>query len=64
VDEAGPQVITRRGRQVAVVVSMTEWQHKTRRAGSLAEFFAQSPLPGSGLETPPREKEGMREVIL
>lgn len=63
VDETGPQVITRRGRQVAVVVSMAQWQHKTRRAGSLAEFLAQSPLPSSGLELPPREKEDMREVF-
>ena len=27
-----------------------EWQHKSARSGSLAEFFATSPLPGSELD--------------
>ncbi len=27
-----------------------EWQRKTRRSGSLAEFFASSPLHDSGLQ--------------
>lgn len=45
----GPQVVTRRGRRTVVVVSIEEWERRTRRRGSLAEFFAESPLPGSGL---------------
>jgi prevent-host-death family protein len=45
----GPQTITRNGRKTAVVVSAEEWERKTTRRGSLAEFFASSPLPGSGL---------------
>ena len=44
---AGPQTITRRGRKAAVVVSAEEWEHKVRRTGNLAEFFAASPLRDS-----------------
>jgi len=45
----GPQTISRKGRTAAVVVGADEWQRKTKRAGNLAEFFARSPLRGSGL---------------
>jgi prevent-host-death family protein len=46
----GPQTITRNGRTAAVVVGAEEWQRKTKRVGSLAEFFAASPLRESGLK--------------
>lgn len=45
----GPQAITRRGREIAVVVSAEEWHKKTSRVGSLAEFLAASPLRDSEL---------------
>lgn len=45
----GPQTITRNGRSAVVVVGAEEWQRKTRREGTLAAFFARSPLRGSGL---------------
>ncbi len=48
----GPQQITKNGRPVAVVVSMDEWTSghgMTARKGSLAEFFYNSPLRGSGI---------------
>ena len=45
----GPQTITRNGRTTAVLVSAEEWERKTKRTGNLAEFFAASPLRGSGL---------------
>ena len=45
-----PQVITRRGRQVAVVVSIEEWRRKSNRSGSLADFLAASPLRDSDLD--------------
>jgi prevent-host-death family protein len=60
----GPQVISRRGAKVAVVVAFEEFHRKTRRTGSLADFFARSPLAGSGLEIPPRLTDGLREVDL
>lgn len=46
----GPQAITRRGREIAVVVSAEEWRRKTTRSGSLAEFFGASPLRDSGMD--------------
>jgi prevent-host-death family protein len=45
----GPQTITRNGRTAVVIVAAEEWERKTRRKGNLAEFFASSPLRGSGL---------------
>jgi prevent-host-death family protein len=45
----GPQTITRNGRTTAVIVAAEEWERKTRRKGTLADFFAASPLRGSGL---------------
>ena len=59
----GPQTITKNGRATVVVVSIAEWERRTRRPGNLAEFFAQSPLPGSGLEAA-RGKDGLRNVDL
>jgi prevent-host-death family protein len=46
----GPQTITRHGRTAVVLVSAEEWERKTKRTGNLAEFFAESPLRGSGLK--------------
>ena len=59
----GPQAITRNGRRAAVVVSAEEWERKTRRNGSLSDFFAASPLRGSGL-TVSRSKDKLRKTDL
>jgi prevent-host-death family protein len=59
----GPQMITRRGRSAAVVVSADEWERRNRRDGNLAEFFARSPLNRSGLKVE-RIKAGLRDVGL
>jgi len=59
----GPQVVTRHGRTAVVVVAAEEWERKTKRAGTLADFFAASPLRGSGLKVP-RVKGGTRKVDL
>jgi prevent-host-death family protein len=45
----GPQTITKNGRLTAVVVSVDEWERKAHRTGSLATFFAESPLRESGV---------------
>lgn len=47
--EDGPQTVTRRGRRAVVVVSVEEWERRTGRSGSLADFLAASPLRDSGL---------------
>jgi prevent-host-death family protein len=46
----GPQTVTRNGRTAVVIVAAEEWERKTKRVGNLAEFFANSPLRGSGLK--------------
>jgi prevent-host-death family protein len=59
----GPQTITRKGKKTVVVVSADEWERRTRRRGSLADFFAASPLRESGLEID-RPQDGPREITL
>ncbi len=59
----GPQTITRKGRTAVVVVSAQEWEQKTRRSGSLADFFAASPLRGSKLKVK-RVSGGIRKTGL
>jgi prevent-host-death family protein len=45
-----PQMITRNGKPAVVLVSVEEWQRKTVRRGSLAEFLLASPLRGADLD--------------
>ena len=59
----GPQTITRNGHTAAVLVGAEEWQRKTKRAGNLAEFFAGSPLRGSGVKLR-RTKTRARKIRL
>ncbi len=59
----GPQIITRNGRRTVVIVAAEEWERKTKRAGNLADFFAASPLRGSGL-TVRRSKDRLRKTGL
>jgi prevent-host-death family protein len=59
----GPQLITRHGRQAVVVVSVKEWERKTKRVGTLADFFANSPLRGSKLKIE-RARDGFRPIDL
>ena len=48
--QSAPQTITRNGKPSVVVVSAEEWQRKTARKGTLAEFLMDSPLRGAGLD--------------
>ena len=59
----GPQTITRNGRRAVVVVDAEEWERKTKRSGNLAEFFAASPLRGSGVKVR-RSKDRLRPIDL
>jgi prevent-host-death family protein len=59
----GPQVIARHGRKAVVVVAAEEWERKTGRQGTLADFFAASPLRDSGLEIE-RPQDGPRDIDL
>lgn len=53
--QLAPQTITRNGKPSVVVVSAEEWQKKTARRGSLAEFLLASPLRGADLDV---ERQG------
>jgi prevent-host-death family protein len=62
-ESRGPQIITKHGRTAVIIVSAGEWDRKTKRTGNLAEFFAGSPLRGSGLKVK-RTKDRPRRVDL
>jgi len=59
----GPQTITRNGRRTAVVVDAEEWERKTQRSGTLADFFKASPLRGSDLKVR-RSRDRLRSTDL
>ncbi len=59
----GPQMITRHGRKTVVVVAAEEWERTSHREGTLAEFFAASPLRDSGLDLE-RLDGGFRDLDL
>lgn len=46
----GPQTITRNGKNAVVVVSIDEWERRTKPKESLVEFFRNSPLYDSGID--------------
>jgi hypothetical protein len=46
-----------------VPVASAEWERKTQRSGSLADFFTASPLGGSGLKLR-RSKDRLRSIDL
>jgi len=53
VDEAltqGPQVITRHGVEVAIVLSYEEYRKVMKSQQKLSEFFRESPLSGINLD--------------
>jgi prevent-host-death family protein len=48
--EDGPQVVTRHGQPVVVVLSMSEYEKMVAPSPSLVDLLLDSPLAGSGLE--------------
>ncbi len=59
----GPQIVTRHGRKVVVVMSVEDYERMLAPRGDLVEFFRRSPLEGVELDLE-RSKEGPREVDL
>jgi prevent-host-death family protein len=59
-----PQVITVRGEEKAVVLSMDEYRKLKPKKQSLVEFLQNSPLYGVELEIPERRIEPMRDLNL
>jgi antitoxin Phd len=65
VDEAshhGPQVITRRGVEVAVILSYADYRKITGSQRRLSDFFRESPLAGVKLDID-RDRGALREDI-
>lgn len=48
--QTSPQTINRNGKPSVVVVSVEEWERKTARKGTLAEFLLSSPLRSVNLD--------------
>ncbi len=55
--ENGAQVLTRRGEEVAVVLSFDDYRELKKKRIPLSEFFRSSPLEGLELE---RDRSGLR----
>jgi prevent-host-death family protein len=58
--EQGPQLITRWGKNTAVVLSYHEYEEMRASQGKLSEFFRNSPLAGVDLE---RDKSMPRSAV-
>ena len=64
--ERGPQRVTKHGRTAVVVLAAAEYERLSNAKalkGSLAQFFAESPLAGSGIQLD-RERDYGRDVEL
>ncbi len=59
----GPQIVTRRGKETVVVLSVQDFQKLAAAQGSLVTFFRQSPLVGVDLDLT-REVDYGREIEL
>jgi hypothetical protein len=59
----GPQILSRKGRKVAVLVAYSQFNGKKRRAGALKEFYERCPFKGLNL-TIRQRKEKVRRVRL
>ena len=59
-----PQIITVRGKQTAVILSIGEYKKLVSPRQTLFEFIQNSPLRDLELELPQRQPENMREVLL
>ena len=60
---AGPQIVTRHGKEVAVILSFSEYKKLIRPKTNLVKFFSKSPLSGLSLELD-RKKELPRDIEL
>jgi prevent-host-death family protein len=61
--KAGPQIVTLRGKETAVVLSVEEYRRLARPKTGLVEFLQSSPLAGVELELK-RDRDTGREVEL
>ena len=59
-----PQIISVRGKETAVILSISEYQRLVRPRQTFFEFIQASPLRDINLELPPRLPEKMRDINL
>jgi prevent-host-death family protein len=59
-----PQIITVRGRETAVILSIDEYRRLTEPRQNFVDFIRNSPLYGIELELPERVPEAAREIYL
>ena len=59
----GPQVVSKRGVEAVVVMSIEDYRRMAEPEDTLVEFFKNSPLRGSDLDLD-RSSDGSREVDL
>jgi antitoxin Phd len=59
----GPQIVTKRGEDTVVVLSMAEYKKVSKSRVSLLEFLQNSPLKGSGIVIE-RDKSMGRDIKL
>ncbi len=60
---AGPQVVTKHGKDAVVVISMNEYKKLTKPKVNLVKFFQNSPLASAELDLT-RSKENPRDTEL
>jgi prevent-host-death family protein len=58
----GPQIITKRGVKVAIVISFADYQEMVAARGKLSPFFRDSPLVDSQLDLT-RDKSDVRKSL-
>ncbi|MCS7290666.1 MAG: type II toxin-antitoxin system Phd/YefM family antitoxin [Roseiflexus sp.] len=58
----GPQIITKRGTEVVVVLSYAEYRRMQLAHKKLSEFFQESPLAGIDIDLQ-RDQSGLRDDI-
>lgn len=60
----GPQIITKRGVEVAIVISYAEYQKMVASRGKLSTFFRDSPLVSAELDLARDKSEGRKGLDL
>ena len=61
---SGPQIITRRGVEVAIVLSYAEYKRMVASRQRLSEFFRESPLAGMDLDLTRDKSEARSDIQL
>jgi antitoxin Phd len=61
---SGPQIITKHGVEVAIVISYARYQQITASRGKLSDFFRESPLAGVDVDLARDKSDARKDVEL